>query len=845
MVGRGVPAADETSSRSGRVARIPAQIRVFTWHAPRYRAGMASVLYDLRYALRNAFRAPGFFLTALLALGIGTGANATVFSFINALLLRPVAGVGEPSTLAAVYTSDFSSGPYGDSSYPDYLTLKQDATAFEGLAAYSEGSALIRAGAATERVRRMAVSPEFFTVLRVRAAAGRTLTAPDFSQGAPGVVIGDGLWRRAFDADPATVGRTVVIDDKPHTVVGIASPSFTGLTISRFDIWVPLADSITPRSVRDDRGLAIVGRLADNASVGSAQAQVVAIAARLAQDYPETNRGTLQSPQAPRPMLVVPQTRMPAEFRGQVMALGGVLLGAVFLVLLIACANVASLMLARATAREREVAIRLSLGAGRRRVAQQMLTESLVLGAAGCIVGVLFALWTADVLPSFFPREQAELLDASVDARVFAYTAVVSILAAVLFGMAPAIQAFRTPSTASLRSRAGEASARGGGLRRSLIAGQIALATVLLVSAGLLVQSLLNSLSADLGFGARHALLTAIELPGDDPTGSKSLATFDATLQRVRALPGVESATITTALPLNRTSRRGFRIEGYVPQPGEDREFPYLVVDADYFRTLQIPVVEGRAFDARDGFGGARVAMVNALFADRYFAGHAVGRRITDSRGVSLEVIGVVPTGKYRTVHETVPTVFFPFSQAPQSAMSLVARTTGDPMQVAAATRAAVLSQTPDAAVYRVRSLDAHVAEALGGERLTASLVATCGGLALVLALIGVYGVVSYAVGSRIREIGLRVALGAAPSAIVRLVLREGLRVLVTGLVLGLAAAAASARLLQSMLYGVTPLDAGTFCAVIAALAVATTLAASLPARRALGVDPMVALRHE
>ena len=807
---------------------------------------MATLLYDVRYAVRNAFRAPGFFLTALLALGIGTGANATVFSFINALLLRPVPGVGEPSTLAAVYTSDFSSGPYGETSYPDYLTLKQDVTAFEGLAAYSEGSALIRAGSTTERVRRMVVSPEFFDVLRVRAAAGRTLTASDFTVGAPGVVIGDGFWRRAFDADPATVGRTVVIDDKPHTVVGIASPSFTGLTISSVDIWAPLAESVSARSGRGDRGLSVVGRLASGSSVDVANAQVVAIAARLAAEYPDSNRGTLQSPQSPRPMMVVPHTRMPAAFRGQVMALGGVLMAAVLLVLLIACANVASLLLARATAREREVAIRLSLGAGRRRVAQQMLTESLVLGAAGWIVGLLFALWTEDVLPSFFPPAQAQLLDASVDIRVFAYTGTVSFLAAILFGMAPAIQAFRTPSTASLRSRAGESNARGGGrLRRTLIAGQIAVATVLLVSAGLLVQSLLNSLSADLGFAAKHALLTAIELPGHDDTGAKSLATFEATLQQVRALPGVEAATLTTALPLNRTSRRGFRIEGYVLQPGEDREFPYLIVDADYFRTLQIDVIEGRSFDARDRFGSAPVAMVNALFAARYFAGRAVGKRITDSRGASLEVIGVVPTGKYRTVHETVPMVFYPFTQAPQSAMSLVVRTTGDPMQVAGAVRAAVLSQTPDAAVYQVRSLDAHVAEALGGERLTASLVATCGGLALVLALIGVYGVISYAVGSRIREIGLRVALGAAPSAIVRLVLREGLRVLSSGLVVGLAAAAAAARLLQSMLFGITPLDGVTFSVVIAALAAATTLAASLPARRALGVDPMVALRHE
>ena len=806
---------------------------------------MTSVIHDLRYAMRNALRAPGFFLAALLTLGIGTGANATVFSFINALLLRPVPGVPDPSSLVAVYTSDFSSGPYGDTSYPDYLTLKQASSALRGLAAYTEGSALIRAGATVERVRRMTVSPEFFELLGVRASIGRLLQTADFNRGAPGVVIGDGFWRRALDGDPAVLGRAIVIDDVTHTVVGVAPPAFTGLTIAGFDLWLPLAETVMD-SGRGDRGLSVVGRLADGASVEEANAQVTALAARLARDYPQTNRGTLQNPESPRPMLVVPHTRMPAAFRGQVMALGGVLMGAVLLVLLIACANVASLMLARATSRRREVAIRLSIGAGRGRVAQQMLTESLLLGAGGCVVGVLFSLWTADVLPSFFPPEQALLLDAAVDARVFAYTAAVSLVAALLFGMAPAIQAFRTPSTASLRPSAGEVTARGGGrLRRALIAAQIALATVLLVSSGLLVQSLVNTLSADLGFAARHALLASVELPGSSAPPDRSLAIFESALARVRAVPGVEAATVTTALPLNRTSRRGFRIDGYVPRPGEDREFPYFVVDHTYFRTLQIDVLEGRAFDARDDLRAERVVMVNALFAQRYFAGHAVGKRITDSRGRSLAVVGVVTTGKYRTVHEAVPTVYYPFAQAPETTMSMVVRTAGDPMLNAAAVRAAILEANPDAAVYRVRSLDAHVAEALGGERLTAALVSTCGIVALILAVIGVYGVVSYAVGTRIREIGLRVALGAAPRAIVRLVLREGFRVLATGLVGGLAIAAVAAKALQSLLYGVTPLDGATFTVVVGALAVATVLAAALPARRALAVDPMVALRHE
>ena len=803
---------------------------------------MRTVLYDLRYAVRNVRRSPGFFLAALLTLGIGTGANATVFSFINALLLRPAPGIPDPSSLTAVYTSDYSSGPYGEFSFPDYLTVKQDAHAFAGLAAYESGAALVRVGSATERVRRMGVSPEFFPLLRVDAAAGRMLDSADFNRATPGVVLSHAFWRRAFDSDPAVLGRTIVVDDAAHTVVGVASIQFTGLAIQDISMWVPLAESVSPRSGRGDRNFSVIGRLRDDASVERANAQVTAIAARLARDYPESNRGTLQQPEAPRPMTAVIHTRIHPAFRSQVVALGGVLLGAVLLVLLIACANVASLMLARATARRREVAIRLAIGAGRRRVAQQMLTESALIGAAGCAAGILFALWTADVLPSFFPAEQARLLDNAVDVRVLAYTAAISLLAAALFGMAPALQAFHTAATASLR--ANTATARvGGRLRQSLIAAQIALATVLLVAAGLLVRSLVNTLSADLGFGAKDAVLASVELPGAT-SGGQSLAYFESALARVRALPGVEAATLTTAVPLAQTARRGFRMEGYDPRPGEDRELPFLVVEPAYFRTMQIGLVDGRLFEARDDRRAIPVAVVNALFAERYFNGAAVGRRITDSSDAPLEIIGVVRTGKYRTVHESVPVVYYPLAQAPRPAMTLVVRSAGNPMGLAGAIREAMTAERADVAVHNVRSLEMHIAEALGGERLLASLVATCGGLALLLALIGVYGVVSYAVGMRTQEIGLRVALGAAPAAIVRLVLREGMRVLSVGLLIGLAVAAATARLLQSMLYGVTPFDPATFAAVIGALAAATILAASLPARRALAVDPMRALRE-
>ena len=801
------------------------------------------MLHDLRYAVRNAWRSPGFFAATLLTLGIGTGANATVFSFINALLLRPVPGVADPSSLVSVYTSDYSSGPFSDTSYPDYVTLKENASALSALALYDEGLALIRVGDATESSGRVAVSPEFFDVLGVRAALGRTLSEAD-GKGPPAVVIGHRFWQRAFQGDIAVLGRTLSIDGVTYTVVGVAPSDFTGLSISSFDAWVPLQHTALARQRRGDRQFSVIGRLRQGSNLVAAQTQVGAIAARLARDYPESNLGTLQQPNDPRPMSVVHHGRTHPSFRGQVLMFGGVLIAAVLLVLLIACANVASLMLARATTRRREVAIRLALGAGRQRVAQQMLIESLVLAAGGCVLGVLCALWTADILPSFFPREQADLLDAAVDIRVFGYTAAISALAALVFGISPALQAFRTSSGLSLRAAANDTTPRVGGLRRSLIAVQIALATVLLVSAGLLGRSLLNTLSADLGFDMRDGMFANVNVP-HDPTGERPLAYFAEALDRVRAVPGVAAATVTTTLPLTRTSRRGFRMDGYVPRPGEDTELNYSIVERSYFRTLLIDVVDGRTFDTRDHRHSAPVVVVNRLFADRYFAGRAVGRGITDSRGTRLEIIGVVPTGPYRTVHEQVPMVFFPFEQVPSGSMRLVARTIGDAEPTAGLIRKALVEGSPEVAVYNVRTLEAHVAEALGGERLTASLLATCGGLAVLLALVGVYGVVSYAVGSRTREIGLRVALGAAPRAIVRLVLGEGVRVLAAGLAVGLVGAALAARLLQSMLFGVNALDARTFGTVIAALAAAAIAAAALPARRALRVDPMVALRHD
>ena len=809
---------------------------------------MDALLQDLKYAVRGFLKAPGFTAVALLTLALGTGANATVFSFVNALLLRPAPVVADPSRVVAVYTSDFSSGPYGDSSYLDYLSVREEATAFASLAAYREGApVLLKHGDSIERLREMNVSPELFSVLGLRAAQGRLLGDADAVPGTAVAVISHGLWHRMFGADPSVVGRDVTLNGRRVSIVGIAPEGFEGLNLgAAFDVFTPLDTRLL--TDRGSRLLSVVGRLRPDAELSQAQAQVAAIAERLGSAYPESNRGTLANPDRARPMVALRHTRLHPSFReGQAGLISVILLGAVLVVLLIACANVANLLLARASARSREMAIRLALGAGRRRLITQMITESALLGMAGGALGLLFALWTADVLPSFFPAEQARLLDASIDGRVFLYTAVISLAASLLFGCAPAFQALRPSAASVLRGDAGRVSdPRGGARVRSiLVVAQVALAMVLLVSAGLLVRSVANALAADLGFATRDAVVATLELPPDRPA-ERGLQFFEDAVSRVRALPGVTSASLVRTLPLTRGARRTFTVEGYQPQPGEDMELPFNIVEHAYFETMRMPILAGRAFTEADRAQGADVAIVNEVLARRYFGGNAVGRRLLDARNNATVIVGVVPAGKYLTVQgPEVPIVYYPLAQNYTARMTLVASTGADAVGTADEVRRTLASIDRDAAVFRVMTLNAHLAETLGGDRLTAALVASCGGLALLLALVGIYGVVSFAVGRRTREIGVRVALGARPLQIAGLVVGEGLRVLSAGLLIGLAAAAAAARLLESMLYGVGSSDAATFIAVAVALGVVALIAATLPARRALAVNPIAVLRQD
>jgi predicted permease len=810
---------------------------------------MDTWLQDARYAVRAFARTPLFTAVAVLTVALGIGANATVFSFVSALLLRPTPGVADPSSLVSVFTSDFSSGPYGATSYPDFETLTTDAGAFQGLAALQEGGvALLRIGDGVERVRVMAVSPEFFSVAGISAAAGRLIGAGDAAPAAATtVVLGHALWQRAFGGDRNAIGQPIALNGVPHTIVGIAPPRFTGMNLGvTIDLWTPLQPDRRAEA-RQNRGLSVVGRLRAGATIRQAQSQLDAIASRLAAAYPESNRGTLARPDQPRPMFVLRHTRMHPAFRTEVATIGGVLLAAVGMVLLIACANVAALLLSRATARRREVAVRQALGATRRRLLRQMLTESVMLAIAGGGVGLLFALWTADALPSFFPAEEARMLDAHVDGRVLAFTAGIALLSGVMVGLAPAFHGMRSGTLTWLRAEGGHVvdGRFGTRSRQVLVVVQIALATVLLIGAALLTRSLGKALDADLGFETRNAVLVSIEIPVT--RSFESVRTFyETAAATVAALPGIESAGLARFVPVAGTSRRGFSMDGYTPRPGEDRELHYNLVSRGFLETMGIKVVAGRLFGRADTATSPRVVVVNELLANRYYGGQAVGRRIRDSAGTDLEIVGVVRASRRLSLQEPpTPVVFYPLEQQPTRRVILAARTAGDPARAMETVRQAIIAHDRDAAAFRTVTLEAHLAEALAANRLTAALVGTCGLMAVLLAIVGVYGVVAFAVARRTREIGVRVALGASPGQIFRLVIGEGGGIVLLGIATGAVAAVGASRLLGSMLYGVSATDPATFLLVPGLLAAVAVAASCLPAARAVRMNPVAALRHD
>jgi predicted permease len=806
---------------------------------------MEKLFQDLRYAFRTLARTPGWTAMAVLTLALGTGANAAVFSFVDALLFKPAPGVRPARPLVAVYTSDFSSGPYGTTSYPDYVSLRNDTQAFAALSAFDDSAtATMKVADDLQRVRVARVSAEYFDVLGVKTVNGRLINAADVEPSAPPVaVIGHALWRRAFSADPAAIGTTVKLNGVAFTVIGIAPPRFGGIDATRtIEVWTPLpaSGSVT----RQDRGLRLLGQLRDTVGLGEARAQLDALASRLARQFPDSNLGTLERPKEPRPFTVIHAMRIFPQQRAQVVMIAAVLMGGVGLVLVLACANVASLVLSRTTTRAREIAVRRALGASGGRLLRQLLTETAAFAIVSAGLAFLFAAWTADVLPSFFPAEQAAALDVTPGLRVAAFALALSGVSALLVGILPALRAIRPPLAASLRGTAGDITERSASRSRTaLVIAQVSIACVLLVTAALLVQSVSNQLRADFGFSVRQGLLASVEIP-PNTTPAAGREFYRAAAERIAAIPGVGSVAWVRTLPLSGGSRRGFTPEGYVRRDGEDLELNYNIVTPSYFETLGIPLIAGRTFTEADM--GAKVAIVNELLAKRFFNGNAVGRRITDSAGTSMQIVGVVRSGKFRTVMEDAPPIlYYPLEQLYSPRMSMAIRAAVPPERLADAVRREVRAASGDVPVFRIVTLQTHLEEALSAERLSAALVTACGILSALLAIVGLYGAVSYLVARRTREIGVRVALGAQPRHVIALIVRHGFTLAVAGIGLGLVCAAALATLLRSMLYDVSPASPLTHAGVGLGLAVVGALAAYVPAHRAVRMDPARALASD
>ena len=804
-----------------------------------------TILQDLRYGVRMIAKAPGFTMLAMLALALGICANTTIFSLINGLLLRPLAGVKDPDRLVAVYTSDYSSGLYSVSSFPDYIDFRNQADAFENLAAHSQTVMNATGESDTERLRGVFVTANYFETLGVKIQLGSTLQ----SSGDQSVVISNSLWRRRFNSDPAVVGQTLRLDDQPYTIAGVTDPGFRGLRLGLPpEFWLPVTAVDLASSERGNRSIEVIGRLKPDVTIEQAQTQMTTIAARLAQAYPETNLGTLERPSEPRPVTVAREARLGPEARTGFVRVSFLLFVVVGLVLLIACANVANLLLARASVRRREIAVRLALGASRFRLVRQLLTESFLLALLGGVAGLIATQWSSSSLPKFFSENDVAGVDLSIDWRVLVFTLGVTLLTGVLFGLVPALQATRLSLLPSLKDDAGAQRLRRFGLRNVLVISQLAMSLVLLVSAALFVRSLQRAVTFDPGFAARNLIFTSMETSSAKLTLQQRQILHQETLERIRRLPGVESASLSFIIPLTGGGYRRFiELEGYQPQPNEDTELNTNIIGPKFFETMGIPLVGGRDFTEEDKQGGPLVVIVNEELARRYFGGNALGKRLKfGPTSPFREVVGVVRTAKYRNLREEpLPFIYVPLGQDPQPDMTLMVRTAGDPSLLAGPLSSEMRALKKEVPVFSVRTMDDLIGSQLAADRMIAVLLSVFGGGALLLAAIGIYGVMAYSAAQRTREIGIRIALGAERRDILKLIVGQGMVLIAIGAGIGLALALAATRVLKSLLFGVSATDPLTFTVMLLVLVGVALLACYVPARRATKVDPLVALRYE
>ncbi len=816
---------------------------------------MGTLWQDLRFGARMLWKRPGFTAVAVLTLALGIGANTAIFSLVNAILLRPLP-LKEPSRLVNVHSVSPDGSSFHTFSYPDYTDFRERGGVFEDALAYTVDTYSLNAGEQSERVFGMVVTGNAFSVLGVSPAAGRFFTAEEDSPANPAtvVVLGHGFWQRRFGSDPTLVGRTLALNGRQFTVVGVAPPKFTGVRVGLApDFYVPMWSQVHTRpdtaewlGNRGGGSMEIVGRLKEGVSVETAQAALSAMVRQFAEQYPDTHRG--------RGVEVRPTRTGLGQFETPVMGFMGVLMAVVGFVLLIACANVAGMTLARSAARRKELAIRLAMGAGRGRIMRQLLTESVLLFLVGGGAGLLLAVWLTDLLMSFKPPTPFSIeLDLGLDARVLAFTFFTSLVTGVVFGLAPALQASRPDVLPALKDEgAGCIAARRTRLLNAFVVGQIAVSLVLLVSTGLFLRSLQNARTLDPGFEPEGVQTAGFDVRIQGYDEARGRRFFEELTGRVSALPGARAVSLVRNVTLgggNMETR--VRVEGREPPDGRGSfGTDFNVVTPNYFATLGIPLVRGRDFNASDREGSPLVAVVNETFARRFWPGEdPLWKRFRFSQeGEPVEIVGVARDGKYRSLGED-PTsyLYLPFAQNYQTQMTLHVRAASpeEGAGLLAAVRREVAAMDASIPLLDAMPLTDAISTSLLPIRMAATLAGLFGLAGLLLAGVGIFGVVSFSVAQRTREIGIRVALGAQGRDVLRLVIRQGMMLALVGVAVGLAAAFAVSRLTSSLLYGVSPSDPATFAGVALLLAAVAFVACYVPARRATKVDPMVALRYE
>ena len=806
---------------------------------------MDSLLRDLRFAVRSLLKRPALTIIAIITLAIGIGANSAIFSFINALLLKPLP-FPDPERVVALWDKVPSRGvERNEVTVANYLDWRAQNKTLEQLAIYRWWSTNLTGSDSPERVQGFQVTTNFLDVVGVKPFMGRNFSVEEGEPGKDAVaLLTYSLWQRRFGADPNIVNKTIATNGVARTVIGVMPPEFN--YPKGADIYAPLA--ITPELAgnRGNHSYLGIGRLKSGVSLQGAQAEFDSIAAQLEKQYPETNTG--------RGIVIYPILQDTVRMYSTAL---WVMMGAVGFVLLIGCANVANLMLARATSRQREIALRTALGASRFRIVRQLLTESVLLALLGGGLGVLIGYWGVDLLRSANPADAARFAPGwnhlGINLPVLGFTFLLSLLSGVLFGLAPAWQLSKPELNSSLKEGGRQATSGSHRLRGLLVVSEIALSLMLLVSAGLLIRSFLKLVKTDPGFNADNLLTMNLVLPAakykDEP---QRVAFYSDLLRRVGELPGVESAAAVNHLPLGGSnSSTAFLIEGLPdPPPGQEFSGRYRVCTPNYFKTMGIAVLKGRSFTDQDKAGAPLVVIINETLARRYWPDtDPIGKRMRYPGPLDenpwMQVVGVAQDVKHEMNLPITEDFYTPHAQDAWQSMVLVAKTKVEPAAMAAPIRQQVVAIDKDQPVFDVKTMREVRANSLALYSFSSVMLSIFAGVALLLAAIGIYGVMSYAVTQRTQEIGIRMALGASAIDVLKLVVKNGMSLAVIGVVVGLAGAFALTRLLHSLLVGVTPTDAITFSTVTFGLLLIALLACYLPARRATRVDPLVALRYE